>query len=63
VSDATLLLFFEQVLERMDPAEATQVWPVVIVLVKEFVASALGRKVHVYLMLRIPSPRWARSSV
>lgn len=53
VSDATLLLFFEQVLERMDPAEATQVWPVVIVLVKEFVASALARKVHVYPMLRI----------
>ncbi|ETS64592.1 hypothetical protein PaG_01061 [Moesziomyces aphidis] len=53
VNDATLLLFFEQVLERMDPAEATQVWPVVIVLVKEFVASALARKVHVYPMLRI----------
>ncbi|SPO28829.1 related to DOP1 - strong similarity to developmental regulatory gene, dopey (dopA) [Ustilago trichophora] len=53
VSDATLFLFFEAVLARMEPQEATQVWPVVIVFVKDFVANGMARKVHVYAMLRI----------
>lgn len=53
VSDATLFSFFDAVLTRMEPAEATQVWPVVIVFVKDFVANSLARKVHVYPMLRI----------
>ncbi|SPO28009.1 related to DOP1 - strong similarity to developmental regulatory gene, dopey (dopA) [Ustilago trichophora] len=53
VSDATLFLFFDAVLARMEPQEATQVWPVVIVFVKEFVANGMARKVHVYPMLRI----------
>lgn len=53
VGDATLFLFFDSVLSTMEPSEATQVWPVVIVFVKDFVANGMGRKVHVYPMLRI----------
>ncbi|CBQ68744.1 related to DOP1-strong similarity to developmental regulatory gene, dopey (dopA) [Sporisorium reilianum SRZ2] len=53
VSDATYFLFFHTVLARMEPQEATQVWPVVIVFVKDFVANGMARKVHVYPMLRI----------
>ncbi len=53
VSDATLFRFFDAVLSRMEPAEATQVWPVVIVFVKDFVAHGMARKMHVYPMLRI----------
>ncbi|KAJ1018688.1 hypothetical protein NDA13_006376 [Ustilago tritici] len=46
VSEATLFSFFDAVLARMEAAEATQVWPVVIVFVKDFVANSLARKVH-----------------
>ncbi|GAC98202.1 hypothetical protein PHSY_005791 [Pseudozyma hubeiensis SY62] len=53
VSDATLFLFFDAVLARIEPQEAMQVWPVMLVFVKEFVANGLARKVHVYPMLRI----------
>ncbi|KAJ1596438.1 hypothetical protein NDA11_000447 [Ustilago hordei] len=53
VSEATLFSFFDAVLAGMEAAEATQVWPVVIVFVKDFVANSLARKVHVYPMLRI----------
>ena len=53
VSDATLFLFFDAVLARMEPAEAMQVWPVVIVFVKDFVANSMARKLHVYPVMRI----------
>ncbi|TKY89065.1 hypothetical protein EX895_001596 [Sporisorium graminicola] len=53
VSDVTYFLFFDTVLARMEPQEATQVWPVVIVFIKDFVANGMARKVHVYPMLRI----------
>ncbi|CDW94802.1 hypothetical protein, partial [Sporisorium scitamineum] len=53
VSDATYFLFFDNVLARMEPQEATQVWPVVIVFIKDFVANGMARKVHVYPMLRV----------
>ncbi|KAJ1575322.1 hypothetical protein NDA11_007086 [Ustilago hordei] len=46
ISDATLFSFFDAVLARMEPGEATQVCPVVIVFVKDFVANSLARKVH-----------------
>ncbi|KAJ9474697.1 Protein dopey [Pseudozyma hubeiensis] len=53
VSDATLFLFFDAVLARIEPQEAMQVWPVMLVFVKEFVANGMARRVHVYPMLRI----------
>ncbi|SPC64545.1 related to DOP1 - strong similarity to developmental regulatory gene, dopey (dopA) [Ustilago sp. UG-2017b] len=45
MSDATLFSFFDAVLARMEPGEATQVCPVVIVFVKDFVANSLARKI------------------
>ncbi|SOV04019.1 uncharacterized protein UDID_07322 [Ustilago sp. UG-2017a] len=45
MSDATLFSFFDAVLARMEPGEATQVCPVVIVFVKDFVANSLAEKI------------------
>lgn len=53
VSDATLFLFFDAMLTRIEPQEATQVWPVMLVFVKDFVANSMARKTHVYPMLRL----------
>ncbi|EST09066.1 Dopey, N-terminal [Kalmanozyma brasiliensis GHG001] len=53
VSNATLFLFFEALLARMQPQEAVQVWPVLNNFFKDFIAHTMSRKVHVYPMLRL----------
>ncbi|SPO39006.1 related to DOP1 - strong similarity to developmental regulatory gene, dopey (dopA) [Pseudozyma flocculosa] len=52
-SDASLFAFTDAYLARMPQQEAPQVWPVMILLVKDFVASSTSRKLHIFPVLRI----------
>lgn len=47
-SDATLFLFLDSYLSRLDGATAVQVWPVVIILIKDLVANSSSRKSHIF---------------
>ncbi|KAN0061878.1 hypothetical protein ACQY0O_005872 [Thecaphora frezii] len=52
-SDASLFAFLDAYLARMAPQDASQVWPIMIMLVKDFVSGSTSRKMHVFPMLRV----------
>ena len=52
VSDAVLLSFWEAYLDRLDSAASMQVWPVVIMLVRDMIHNSTAHKAHMYPVLR-----------
>lgn len=53
VSDIALFDFLDAYLSRLDGSTAVQVWPVVIMLVKDFVANSTGHKAQMLPTLRL----------
>ena len=52
-TDAGLFAFLDVYLSRMDAQDASQVWPVMIMLVKDYVAHSNSRKLHVFPVLKV----------
>ncbi|PWN45010.1 hypothetical protein IE81DRAFT_309697 [Ceraceosorus guamensis] len=53
VSETTLFCFLEVYLGRLDQTSATQVWPVVTILVKEIIKNSASHKARIFPTLRV----------